>query len=176
MNRTERYLELTSKEILTDSEMSELEKISPSGTFHTGPNLFTIGVKNITSFIKNLNTGVEISRKAFEQGFYIENISLRLQNMEIYLRMYIVVKNKKGKLIDSETDKRTFGNFINDCKNLGFDNDLVNEMKEFNDFRILAIHKYILGEISYNDLREVCLKTKDLDSKVKDYVFNEIFI
>ena len=176
MNNEKRLAELNKKEVLTDAEINELMALSPSGTFKSGPNLLTIGIKNLTSFVDNLNVGGEISRKAFEQGFYIETISLRLQHIEIYLRMYFVVKNRKGKIIDADSDKRTFGNFINDCKTLNFDKTLIEELVEFNNFRIKAIHKYLLGEIAYSDLKDVCIRTKGLDARVREYVFNEIGI
>jgi hypothetical protein len=172
----DRLQELSEKEILTDAELNELMELSPAGSFKTAPNLLTIGVNNVAAFVENLNVGGIMSIKAFEQGFYIETISLRLQHIEIYLRMFYVFKNKKGKLIDADTDKRTFGNFINDCKTLGFDNELLEELKEFNDFRIKAIHKYILGEISYGDLKDVCIQTKGLDARVREYVLNEVGI
>jgi hypothetical protein len=176
MNKEKRLAELKNKEVLTDAEINELMVLSPSGTFKSGPNLLTIGIKNLTSFVDNLNVGGEISRKAFEQGFYIETISLRLQHIEIYLRMYFVVKNRKGKIIDADSDKRTFGNFINDCKTLNFDETLIGELVEFNNFRIKAIHKYLLGEIAYSDLKDVCIRTKGLDARVREYVFKEIGI
>ena len=175
MTKEERLFELTTKQILTDAEMNELMQLSPIGEMKYGPNLFNLGVKNLDIFIENLNEGVIISQQAFEQGFYIETISLRLQHIELYLRMYVVVKNKKGKIIDSETDKRTFGNFINECDILGFDKALITEMKDFNEYRIKAIHKYLLGEIRHQDLKEVCLRTKGLDAKIREYVFNETF-
>jgi hypothetical protein len=174
MNKEQRLAELQNLEVLTDAEINELIALSPSGSFKSGPNLLTIGIKNLTSFVENLNVGGEMSRKAFDQGFYIETISLRLQHIEIYLRMYFVVKNKKGKLIDADSDKRTFGNFINDCKNLEFDTTLIDELEEFNNFRIKAIHKYVLGEILYDELKDVCIRTKGLDTRVREYVFNEI--
>jgi hypothetical protein len=173
MTEKERLSELRKKTVLTDTEMNELMQLSPIGEFKSGPNLFTLGIKNIDVFIENLNEGAIISQQAFDQGFYIETISLRLQHIELYLRMYVVIKNKKGKIIDAETDKRTFGNYINECEMLGFDKNLIAEMKYFNDYRIKAIHKYLLGEIRYIDLKEVCLQTKGLDAKIREYVFKE---
>jgi hypothetical protein len=174
IDKTNRLKELNELETLTDSEMNEITQLSPRGYFKRAPNLLTIGVKNVPGFVENLNIGGQKSIQAFEQGFYIETISLRLQHIEIYLRMFYVFKNRNGKLIDSDTDKRTFGNFINDCKTLDFDEDLLNELKEFNEYRIKAIHKYILGEISYDDLKIVCDDTKGLDARVREYVFTEI--
>jgi hypothetical protein len=175
MTKEKRLSELQGNEIITDAEMNELMDLSPNGEIKNGPNLFTLGIKNLEIFIENLNEGSIISEQAFEQGFYIETISLRLQHIELYLRMFVVVKNKKGKIIDSETDKRTFGNFINECDTLGFDKTLIAEMKDFNEYRIIAIHKYLLGEIRHSDLKEVCIRTKGLDARIREYVFIESF-
>jgi hypothetical protein len=98
--------------------MNELVHLSQPGTFKSGPNLLTIGVVDVDVFLKNLIEGGEISNRTFEQCFYIETISLRLQHIEIYLRMFYVFKDKEGKLIDGNADKRTFGSLISDCERL----------------------------------------------------------
>jgi hypothetical protein len=175
-NKEKRLAELKMKDTLTNAEMDELIQLSPSGTFKSGPNLLTIGVIDVDNFFRKLTEGAEISNKAFEQGFYIETISLRLQHIEIYLRMFYVVKNKNGKLIDGNTDKRTFCNFLSDCEQLDFRKDLLIELRDFNSCRIKAIHKYLLGEVSYDALQDVCLITKGLDAKVREYVLKDIRI
>jgi hypothetical protein len=174
MTKEERLAELKSKETLTNAEMDELTQLSPAGTFKSLPNVLTIGVKNVDGFFANLIEGAEISQKAFENGSYIETISLRLQHIELYLRMYVVFKNKKGKILDAETDKRTFGNYVNDCEQLGFDSSLILELKDFNNYRVKAIHKYILGEIRYSDLKDVCVQTHGLDARIRQYVIDEV--
>ncbi|MBW4451498.1 MAG: hypothetical protein KME55_01795 [Nostoc indistinguendum CM1-VF10] len=85
------------------------------------------------------------------------------------IAIYWVTKNKKGHIFDSK-DKRTFGTIINDCKNLGFDPNLVTRLLGFNKARIDAVHKYLLGETDYESLKETCILYHGLDKEVGDYV------
>jgi hypothetical protein len=81
--------------------------------------------------------------------------------------------NREGKVFDPD-DKRTFGMIINDCKNLGFDSPLIDRLKSFNDHRVNAIHKYLLGGTDYEELRTVCEASTGLDKEVGEYVWKEI--
>ncbi len=175
MNNKPRLEELKDKETLTDNEMAELIQLSPPGTFKTGPNLKTMGVVDIERAFDNLKEGPGRTRHALEQGCYLEVISLRLQHAELWLRMFWVVKNNQGKIFEPN-DKRPFGAIINDCGNLGFRSDLVVRLREFNQHRINAIHKYLLGVTDYDELKAVCMKTTGLDGEVGEYVRNEIGI
>ena len=49
-NKEKRLAELKMKDTLTDAEMEELIQLSPSGTFKSGSNLFTIGVIDVDNF------------------------------------------------------------------------------------------------------------------------------
>ena len=57
------------KDTLTDAEMEELIQLSPSGTFKSGPNLFTIGVIDVDNFFRKLTEGAEISNKHSSKDF-----------------------------------------------------------------------------------------------------------
>src|SRR5918911_288518 len=175
MSDEKRLEELKSKEVLTDEEMNELIRLSSPGSFKTGPNLKTMGVVDVDRAFENYKEGPERSRHALENGCYLEVISLRLQHIELWLRMFWVARNKKGKIFDPN-DKRPFGVIINDCANLGFRPDLIVRMKEFNEHRINAIHKYLLGATDYNELKKVCEENTGLDMEVGEYVRNEVGI
>ena len=175
MSNKSRLEELKEKETLTDDEMAELIRLSPTGTFKTGPNLITMGVVNIGTAFDNLKEGPSRTKHALEQGCYLEVISLRLQHAELWLRMFLVVKNKCGQIFEPN-DKRTFGVIINDCSNLGFRPDLITRLREFNQHRINAIHKYLLGVTNYDELKDVCSKTAGLEGEVGEYVRNEVGI
>lgn len=175
MNDEKRLEELKSKETLTDDEMNELIRLSPSGSFKSVPNLKAMGVVDVARAFENLKEGPGQSKHALENECYLEVISLRLQHIELWLRMFWVTRNKKGKIFDPN-DKRTFGMIINDCANLGFRPDLVVRMKEFNAHRVNAIHKYLLGATDYSELREACEDHTGLDMEVGDYVRNQVGI
>src|SRR3972149_1552452 len=173
MSNEDRLKELRAKETLTDEEMNELIRLSPPNPFKTGPNLKTMGVVDVDQAFENYKEGAERSKHAFENGCYLEVISLRLQHIEFWLRMFWVARNKKGKIFDPN-DKRTFGVIISDCANLGFRPDLVVQMKEFNEHRKNAIHKYLLGATNYDELKKVCEANTGLDREVWEYVQNEV--
>lgn len=171
----QRLKELRDKESLTNPEMQELIRLSPLGTFKSGPNLLTIGITDVDMAFKNFKEGPERVRHALKNGCYLEVISLRLQHAEFWLRLFYVSKNRSGKIFNPN-DKRTFGEIINDCKLLGFRPDLIKRLKDFNKQRINAIHKYLLGSTDYDELKELCIYSTGLDGEVGRYVRDEIGI
>lgn len=175
MTQEQRLEELRAKETLTDVEMQELIRLSPPTTFKSGPNLLSIGVTDLEKAFENFKEGPKRSHHALQNGCYLEVISLRLQHAEFWLRIFYVAKNKKGKIFEPD-DKRMFGNIINGCKQLGFSSDLTKQLKDFNHHRINAIHKYLLGETDYDELRKVCDDSNGLDGEVGKYVRDEIGI
>ncbi|MGQ3684249.1 MAG: hypothetical protein ACUBOA_04435 [Candidatus Loosdrechtia sp.] len=175
MDDKSRLEELRGKETLTGEEMQELIRLSLPGAFQKGPNLLTMGVTDVGRAFDNFKEGPARTRHALENGCYLEVISLRLQHTEFWLRMFWVAKNRGRKIFESD-DRRTFGMIIKDCNDLGFRSDLVVRLKEFNQHRINAIHKYLLGATDYNELKNVCEASTGLDGEVGEYVRNEIGI
>ena len=175
MSNENRLEELKAKDILTDEEMSELIRLSRPRSFKSGPNLKAMGIIDVNRAFENYKEGSARSRYALENGCYLEVISLRIQHIELWLRMFWVARNKKGKIFDPN-DKRTFGVIINDCANLNFKLDLIVRLKVFNEHRINAIHKYLLGATDYNELKKVCEENTGLDIEVVEYVRDEIGI
>ena len=175
MSNKLRLEELKEKETLTDDEMAEFIRLSPPGSFKSGPNLITMGVVDIGKAFENLKEGSSRTKHALEQGCYLEVISLRLQHAELWLRMFWVVRNNRGRIFEPN-DKRAFGAIISDCSNLGFRSDLIERLREFNQHRINAIHKYLLGATNYDELKAVCMETTGLDGEVGEYVRNEVGI
>jgi hypothetical protein len=175
MDNTSRLDELRGKETLTNEEMKELIKLSQTGAFKKGPNMLTMGVTDVRRAFENFKEGPARTRHALENGCYLEVISLRLQHSEFWLRMFWVNKNKDRKIFDPD-DKRTFGKIIQDCYDLGFRSDLIDRLRQFNQHRINAIHKYLLGFTDYDELQQVCETSKGLDGEVGEYVRNVIGI
>lgn len=168
-----RLAELAQLETLTDTEMQELVRLRPPGTFKTLPNLLTLGVVDVNQAFLNFKDGASRSNYAYATGCFIEVISLRFQHIDFWLRSFWVTRNRKGKIFDV-TDKRTFGVLITDCEKLGFDASLVQRMHSFNKSRVDSIHKYLLGAIRYDDLKLICDAHKGLDSDVGSYVLEQI--
>lgn len=170
---SERLFELRQKSTLTDAEMRELVQLSPKGTFKSGPNLLDLGVVDLEQFHKNLSGIGDQARHSFASGCYVEVISLRLQLYDLLLRMFWVVKNKKGKIF-SPDDKRMFGGLIEDCATLGLDTTLVERLRDFNRTRVDAIHKYMLGATDYSALKRQCEIHLELGRDLRVWILNEI--
>lgn len=169
----DRLHELLQKEDLSTAELNELIQLSPRGTFMKLPNVTQMGVVDVQKSLTNLQEGPERSKHALNNGCYVEVIALRVQHAEYWLRMYWAAKNARGEIF-GENDKRTFGMIIGDCKRLGFVEDLIEELQEFNKKRIDAVHKYLLGNTDYEALREACDLYFGLDSKVREFVISSI--
>ena len=109
-----RLAELEKLETLNDAEMQELIKLSPPTRFKKLPNIATLGAANIEQAFANLTDGAARSKHAYDSGCFIEVISLRLQYFDLWLRMFWVVRNQKGKIFEQD-DKRPFGALLAYC-------------------------------------------------------------
>ena len=171
-NANARLVELEAKDSLTDAEMQELIMLKP-GKIVELPGLQTIGVSDLNQAMANLVEIANRSKHALQHNCYIVVISLRLQHIEVFLRIYWVAQNRYGKIYTTG-DKRTFGQVIEDCASVGMRKELVTALKEFNRHRINVIHKYLLGATNYEQLRAVCEQHANLVQDISLYVAAEI--
>jgi hypothetical protein len=148
-------------------EMIELEP--PDAQFLALPSATQFGVGNVEQFLANTHDIQGRHKRAMDQGCFIEVIAIRVQHIELWLRMYWVVKNPDGGALSAD-DRRTFGMIINDCAQLGLPDDLERDLRLFNDVRINAVHKYVLGDIGYGQLETAASDHADLDSRTVDFV------
>lgn len=165
-----RIAELEAKKTLTDVEMNELISLKP-GTFRKGPNLFQLGVKDVEKTFRNLESLSERSQNAFEAGYYLEAISLRLLLLDFLLRTYIV--NKSGEPIKYD-DKTTFGGMIKKAQKAGLQQELVGRLCDLNDTRIKGIHRLLLGDLAYDELKQGFKADPRLVKDVRDAVFSSL--
>lgn len=136
------------------------------------PNAKNIGIVDANKALENLSIIVERAKKAFENQFYIEFISLKIQYLEFYLKIYWVIKNPDNKVLDENTQK-FFGTLINECETFGFEPALLNKIKDFNSTRVKAIHKFMMGATSEAELKIVCEKYLKLGNELYNYVVDE---
>ena len=125
-------------------------------------------IVNSGQAVSNVGELIARAERAYELGCYIEAMSLRLQQMELWLRIFQLAKNGGGKLFAAD-DKRTFGQIIADCERIGFDAELVRLMRAFNLHRTRAIHKFILGATDYEHLRVICARYSALPAQVGEF-------
>lgn len=136
------------------------------------PNIKNIGIINSQKAIENISIIVERAKSALENNFYIEFISLKIQYLEFYLKIYWVSKNPNNEILD-ENSRKFFGTLINECKSYGFETVLIDKINDFNTERVKGIHKYLMGGITESELELVCKKYSKLGNELYNYVIQE---
>lgn len=141
------------------------------------PNAKNIGIIDFQKSMENMSIIVDRAKLAFENKFFTEFISLKIQFLEYYLKIYWVSKNPKNEILD-ENSRKFFGTLISECKNYGFDSTLIDKIEDFNNQRVQVIHKFLMGGISESEMGEVCNKYSKLGNELYQYVIKEcgIFI
>lgn len=137
------------------------------------PKADEIGIIDPIKSLDNLSIIVERAKNAFNNEYYIEFISLKIQYLEFFLRIYWVRKNPNGSVLTPET-RKLFGTLINECKNYGFKQTLIDKLNDFNSGRIKAIHKYLMGGTSEEELGNVSKKYEKLGNEIQEYVLSEV--
>jgi hypothetical protein len=136
------------------------------------PNGKDIGVVNFERAIENQSIIIERAKSARTNEFYIEFISLKIQYLEFYLKIYWVSKHPNNKVF-SESDQMFFGTLIKQCLEFGFDPKLGKTLFQFNKERRKAIHQFMMGATGEEELKLVCEKYSKLGNVVYNYVIDE---
>lgn len=134
---------------------------APQGTFklYRG-NDIGLDKNSIKIHLNNIqNVGKRIDA-AINAGFLIEALSLRLQVVDYWLRIYFRNTRNEG-----EQRQQVFGRLLGQCKRLGLDNSLFAKLKEFNNHRVEAIHGYVIGKTTYETLEPIVAESKKLSSE-----------
>ncbi len=139
---------------------------APGGTYklYKGSDI-GLDEDSINTHLSNLQGISERIQIAIDLGFHIEVLSLRLQIIDFWLRIYYRNKRPEG-----EQRQREFGRLIDQCKNLGFNTDLATKLKDFNSHRVKAIHGYVIGKTTYEVLAPVVGESKSLSSETIAWV------
>jgi hypothetical protein len=103
-------------------------------------------------------------RHAKQSHCLIEVISLRLQYMDIWLRVYF--ENTPHQ----ETRQQEFGRLLKQCLKQGLDKTLYDRIYKFNKDRVKAIHGYLVGVMKYDDLGAVIAESDGLSELLAEFV------
>jgi len=145
-----------------DLELWHRVETEPEGTFR----LFRAdGVGTEERIQQHLLNFDELSSRinhAINSGCVIETISLRLQVMDFWMRVFF-----SNRAPASQTREREFGRLLKQCFDLGMPDVLYARLKAFNKQRIEAIHGYVIGCTSYDALEPVAI---DSDRLLRDVV------
>lgn len=103
-------------------------------------------------------------RHAREGNCLIEVVSLRLQYMDIWLRIYF--ENTPHQ----EERNQLFGRLLKQCLHQGLDKGLYDRIFKFNKDRVDAIHGYLVGVMKYDDLTGVVADSDGLSEELAEFV------
>lgn len=149
----------------TDTELFRKVENSPVGTF----KLFIadgVGTEeNFAQHLRNLDVISEKIAHAAANECFIELMSLRLQVIDFWLRVYFynVPEN-------TESREREFGRLIKQCFKLGLDKRIYDSLLRFNKHRVEAIHGFMIGTISYEKIEEVAVEADKILRESIEYI------
>jgi hypothetical protein len=136
---------------LSNEEMEEINSIIAEHTGAAGvleaPDLNMLGVTDHLRFFENFSYIRQEAEEAYEDGYYLEAISLRLLTFDLLLRIYVVHKTKQPVKPSIQ-----FGQLLGKAKGQGFPQKLATELEAFDEKRISTIHHYLLGQVDYEEI------------------------
>jgi hypothetical protein len=140
---------------LSREEMAEVRSIveeHTEGAFFEGPDFNLLGVTDPEAFLENFFDIGGKAEEAYRDECFFEAISLRLLALDFVLRAYVVYKS--GDPIEPYSDQETmkFGRVIWEAEEQGLPEKLVADLQVFNKKRNAAIHHYLLGRTSYQEI------------------------
>jgi len=137
-------------------------RAEPVGTF----KLFraTEEQPEVEQAMANLAELAQRIRHARLANCLIEVISLRLQYMDIWLRVYF--ENTPHQ----EARQQEFGRLLKQCFQQGLEKDLYDKIHKFNKDRVKAIHGYLVGVMKYDDLAPVVAESDGLSEALAEFV------
>jgi hypothetical protein len=138
-------------------------KSSPAGTF----KLFraTENEPEVERSMNNMNELANRVAHARKENCLIEVISLRLQYIDLWLRVFF-----ENTPHDEKTRQQEFGRLLKQCFKLGLDKTLYDQIFKFNKDRVKAIHSYLIGLTTYDELNDVVAESDGLSEKLAEFV------
>lgn len=145
--------------------MMEIVRGLPSGTFKYYKGVGTGIERFIETHVLNIRDVGRRIGKAKHAGCYIETISLRLQIIDFWLRIFFVNKTAIG-----QKRRWTFDELLEQCKKIGLKDHLYRKIISFNSKRKDAIQEFLTGNIKYEDLLSVDKISETVAIEVLQYV------
>lgn len=135
---------------------------SPSGTF----KLFrsTEGEPEVEKSMQNMNELVKRITHARNVGCLIEVISLRMQYLDVWLRIFF------ENVPHSDKREREFGRLLKQCFKVGLNKNLYDRIYNFNKHRVNSIHGFLLGITTYEEMNAVLNESDGLSRELPEFV------
>lgn len=117
----------------------------------------------------NINAMMVRAERAFHLGCYIETMSLFIQHMELWLRIYRAAKLGL-RTVYGPNDKMTFGRLVEECAKLDFDVELIKLLRNFNLYRNRVVHAFVVGHTDYEFMRVISARYSPLPPRIGEFV------
>ncbi len=128
-----------------------------------------LGIRNTGEFFERMGTLGERAVKAFNNGCYIEYLSLMLLHIEVWLRIYLWGRRSYSGL-DIYKDRLSFGELMRRCSDAGMHKDILDELWFLNDWRIDYIHNYLKKSFDYSALSTHRERRRKIPQELSHYV------
>lgn len=137
---------------------------APTGTFRMYTADQTGVQKNLTQHFNNSSLIKSKILKAINSDCHIEAMSLKIQIIDFWLRIY----HENSQPTDKR--ERMFGPLLRQAFDLGMPKKLYDDLMEFNNSRVDAIHGFMIGCISYEKIMSESIRAIDLVKRTVEFV------
>jgi hypothetical protein len=132
------------------SEIAHKVANLPHGALRRFKGAGTGAEEDIEAYLTNQGEiGAKI-RSARAAGCHLEELSLLVQIIDFWLRVWFV-----NTALPAQKRTKEFGGLLSQCAALGFDSALAKKIEVQNGRRILAIHGYMIGKIAYAEFPDI---------------------
>lgn len=138
------------------------------------PDLTSLGVTDPQLFFEHVRYVEYDAEAAYQNGYFLEAVSLRMLLLDFYLRAYVVGKTEEAVEPHSPQDRMTFGPLVKKARKLGLPDDLTERLLAFNDRRVSGIHHYLLGRGSYQEIGDAYRGADYLDEEILQALFDPV--
>ncbi len=146
-----------------------------SKSVHKIASIPELGIQNPSEFFEKTDTLRARAVKAFDNECYIEYLSLMLLHIEVWLRIYLLGRGAYSNL-NMHKDRIFFGDLINRCADAGMDQNIINELKFLNSWRVDYIHAYLKKSFDYSTIKDQKTRLGKIPQELSLYVARTIGI
>lgn len=147
-----------------DLQLWHAIETTPAGTWRMFTADQTGVQKNISQHFNNSTTIKYKISNAIKSECYIEAMSLKIQIIDFWLRIFH--ENSRP----AEKRERMFGPLLRQAFDLGMPKKLYDDLLNFNDSRVDAIHGFMIGSISYEKIISESTRAIELVKRTVEFV------
>lgn len=156
---------------LQSQEIEEMRRIyeeHETGVFLEGPEYTKLGVTDANRFLENFRGIMEQGDFAYEHQFAFEAINCRVLVLDFMLRAYVVHRSGTAIAAYSDEDRMTLGRLVAEAERHGLPAELVADLRAFNRKRNTAVHHFLLGRTSYQEIGDAYADSVGLFERIAE--------